>query len=409
MEPENSNKTGDSQKGFDRRHFLTASAPMILSASAVRGSQANSRITLGLIGCGGRGSWIADLFQKHGGYQIVAGADYFQDRLDTFAEKIQVPKDRLYSGLSSYQRLLEGKIDAVAIESPPYFHPLQAQAAVAAGKHVFLAKPVAVDLSGCQKVAEAGKKATEKKLCFLVDFQTRTDPFYREAIKRAQFGDIGRIICGEANYFCGPTWDRQAEFLKADPNNPEARLRAWGLDQALSGDVITEQNIHALDVAGWILDAEPLFAVGTGGRKARQAGTCWDYFSVIYTFPNEVVVTFCSKQMGQGWDDICCRMYGVDGTIDTHYFGEVSIRGKIPYKGGKMENLFSRGAEANIAAFHQDITQGQYANSTVPQSVRSNRITILGRQAAYCHGKVTWEEMMRAGEALDLKLDGLKG
>ena len=408
MEPEKSSQTRQQTKLLDRRLFLGTSAPFLLDAATVRGSQANSRITLGMIGCGGRGTWIADLFQKHGGYQLVAAADYFPERLGPFSEKFQVPKDRLHSGLSGYQQLVAGKVDAVAIESPPYFHPTQAEAAVAAGKHVFLAKPVSVDLDGCQRVLQAGKNATEKKLCFRVDFQTRMDPMYQEAVKRSQVGDIGRIVCGEATYSCGPTWDRQAEFLLADPGNPEARLRAWGLDQILSGDVITEQNIHALDVACWILDAEPVSATGTGGRKARKAGTCWDHFSVIYRFPGDLLVTFCSKQLGQGWDDICCRMYGTDGTVDTHYFGEVSIRGKMPYKGGRMENLFQRGAAENIAAFHQDVLQGQCANSTVAPSVRSNRTTILGRQAAYRHSTVTWEEMMSRGETFDPRLEGLK-
>ena len=177
-----------------------------------------------------------------------------------------------------------------------------------------------------------------------MDFQTRTDPFYREAVKRAQYGDIGRIVCGEATYFCGPTWGDQAKWLAEKPGDPEMRLRAWGLDRALSGDVITEQNIHALDVATWVLDAAPLHAVGTGGQKARTAGTCWDHFSVAFTFPGDVVVTFASKQLGDGWDDICCRIYGTEGTLDSHYFGEVSIRGKLPYRGGKIPNLYTDGA-----------------------------------------------------------------
>ena len=179
------------------------------------------------------------------------------------------------------------------------------------------------------------------------------------------------------------------------------RLRAWGLDRALSGDVITEQNIHALDVATWVLDAAPLHAVGTGGRKARTAGTCWDHFSVTFTFPADVVVTFASKQLGDGWDDICCRIYGTEGTLDSHYFGEVSIRGKLPYRGGKIPNLYTDGAVANIATFHDSITRGDFSNPTVAPSVRSNLTTILGRTAAWRHGKVTWDEMMGANEALE--------
>jgi predicted dehydrogenase len=395
-----------------RREFLAAAAlasgPLLVSTKTAFGTEANSRVTLGAIGCGGRGTWIAGLFQKHGGYQVVAASDYFKDRVEEFGTKIQVPADRCYTGLQGHKRVLDAGVDAVVVETPPYFHPGHAAEAVDAGKHVFLAKPVAVDVPGCRSVEESGKKATEKKRAFLVDFQTRTDPFYREAVKRAQYGDIGRIVSVEATYFCGPTWGEQAKWLKEKPGDPDMRLRAWGLDRALSGDVITEQNIHALDVATWVLDAAPVWAVGTGGRKARTAGTCWDCFSVTYMFPQEVVVSFASKQFGAGWDDICCRAYGTEGTLDTHYFADVSIRGNLPYKGGRIPNLYMDGAVANIATFHESITKSDFSNPTVGASVRSNLTTILGRTAAWRGARVTWDEMMAANERLEADLAGLR-
>ncbi len=395
-----------------RRGFLTAAAavtgPLLVSPRIAFGTEANSRLTIGLVGCGGRGTWIADLFQKHGGYQFTAAADYFQDRADAFGAKAQVAPERRFSGLQGCARLLQTDVEAVVIESPPFFHPRQAKDAVDAGKHVYLAKPIAVDGPGCRTVEESGRQATETKRAFLVDFQTRTDPFYREAVKRSQYGDIGRIVCGEAVYVCGPTWGEQAKWLTEKPNDPELRLRAWGLDRALSGDVITEQNIHALDVASWVLDAAPLSAVGTGGRGARKAGSCWDHFSVVYAFPQEVTVTFYSKQLGDGADDISCKMYGTDGTFDSHYFGEVAIRGKLPYKGGTIPNLYTDGAIANIAAFHEAIARGDFSNPTVAPSVRSNLTTILGRSAAYRGSRVTWGEMMAANEELPADLSGLR-
>jgi myo-inositol 2-dehydrogenase / D-chiro-inositol 1-dehydrogenase len=401
-----------SGSGTSRREFLTTAAaigaPLLASAQAVRGSEGNSRITLGAIGCGGRGTWIADLFQKHGGYQIAAVADYFPDRANELGDKFQIPSERRHSGLEGYRRLLQSDVDAVVIESPPYFHPRQVAEAVDAGKHVYLAKPIAVDVPGCRTVEESGRKATEKKRCFLVDFQTRTDAFYKEAVKRAQYGDIGRIVCGEATYICGPTWEQQAKWLKEKPDDPELRLRAWGLDRSLSGDVITEQNIHALDVATWVLDAAPLAAIGSGGRKARSAGTCWDHFSVIFTFPQDVLITFCSKQLGDGWDDICCRVYGTEGTFDSHYFSEVSIRGRLPYRGGKIPSLYADGAISNIATFHDSITRGDWSNPTVAPSVRSNLTTILGRTAAWRNSRVSWDEMMSANEELRADLSGLR-
>src|SRR5512140_365693 len=154
---------------MNRRSFIatagtTALAATVLKPGLVWGAEANAKINVGLIGCGGRGKWIADLFQKHGGYNFVAVADYFQDRADEAGQKFNVPAANRYTGLSGYKRLLEQKLDAVVIESPPYFHPEQAAAAVDAGKHVYLAKPVAVDVPGCRTIEASGKKATANKL-----------------------------------------------------------------------------------------------------------------------------------------------------------------------------------------------------------------------------------------------------
>ncbi len=406
--------TDESQRAtLDRREFLAGAGAAAFSFSImkpelVRGSQANSKIALGMIGCGGRGTWIADLFRQHGGYEIVAAMDYFPDRVNPFGEKFSVAPERRYSGLLGYRRMLEGKLDAVAIESPPYFHPEQAAAAVDAGVHVYLAKPVAVDVPGCRSIEESSSKASAKNRCFLVDFQTRTDPFYQEAIRRVHNGEIGPILCGEAAYWAGSPFTRPVEQLRANPSDPERRLRAWGVDRVLSGDIITEQNIHSIDVATWIMDAYPLQASGMGGLKSRTEGSCWDHFSVVFTFPEEVMVTFASKQFGEGYDDILCRMYGAKGVIDTHYAGSVAIWGKNPYEGGKSPGLYKDGAVRNIATFYENVTGGRFSNPTTAPSVRSNLTTILGRTAAYHRAEVTWEQLMRSEEKMDPQLYGLK-
>jgi myo-inositol 2-dehydrogenase / D-chiro-inositol 1-dehydrogenase len=403
-------KESSKKESLSRRQFIAGAGAgvMVMRSELVRGSVANSKISLGVIGCGGRGMFMAERFEKHGGYQLVSAADYFQDRVDNYGEKFKVPKENRHSGLSSYKRLLEKKVDAIAVESPPYFHPDQVEAGVEAGAHIYLAKPIAVDVPGCKSIAESARKASEKKLSFLVDFQTRADPLYQEAVKRAQYGDIGRIICGEAIYVADFPFAPHMPHLQSDPKNPENMLRAWGVSRALSGDIITEQNIHALDVATWILDADPVKAVGTGGKKSRELGDCWDHFSVIFTFPRDVIVTFNSKQFGAGMDDICCRMYGTEGTIDTHYSSDVAIRGKAPFRGGKAENLYHNGAVWNIETFYEDVSKGLHAHTTVAPSVRSNLTTVLGRMAAYTGREVTWDQMLKSTEKLEFDLKGLK-
>ena len=400
--------------GIHRRHFLTGAGAAALSFSILKpelvfGAEANRKIDIGLIGCGGRGQWIANHFVQNGNYNLVAAADYFADKVNAVATKHQLPESKRFSGLSGYKRLLEQKLDAVAVETPPYFHPEQAAAAVDAGKHVYLAKPIAVDVPGCRTVEASGKKATEKQLCFLVDFQTRAHPSYQEAVKRVHEGQIGKIVSVDASYHCGTTFDSMDAALRKDPQNPEVRLRSWGLDRVLSGDVITEQNIHALDVASWFLDANPLKAYGTGGQARGFLGTCWDHFAVVFHFPNNVFVSFNSKQFGFGFDDIQCRVFGTGGTADTHYFGDIWVRSKDDlFNGGKMGNLYTEGVQNNITTFYNSITKGDHSNPTIAPSVRSNLTTILGRTAAYKGGEATWERMLSANEKLEADLQGLK-
>lgn len=399
-----------SRRGFVAAAAAAASATIVRPESA-RGYAANEKVALGLIGCGGRGVWIAELFAQHGGYEVVAGADYFADRVNNLAEKLKVDPQRCYTGLSGYRRLLDSKVDAVAIESPPYFHPEQAAAAVDAGKHVYVAKPVAVDVPGCLSIEASGKKAAEKKLCFLVDFQTRADEFYREALKRVHEGAIGKFAFGEATYHAGLPFVGQVAVLKKS-DDAESRLRAWGLDQTLSGDIITEQNIHTLDVASWIMNTAPVAAWGTGGRKLRDVGSCWDTFSITFLYPDNVGIAFSSRQFegyGSQPEGIRNRMFGTDGVLETSYGGQVLIRGKNFWRGGSSPAIYKQGAVTNIAEFHDNIKAGRCDNPTVPESVRSNLVTILGRTAAYKGEVITWQRLLADGEKLEFDLKGLKG
>ena len=252
-----------------RRAFLasaaTATAFSVLKPSLVFGAGANAVLEIGLIGCGGRGSWIAKLFADSGKYRFVACADYFQDKVDAVGVSYKIEPARRYTGLSGYKRLLDSKLDAVVIETPPYFHPQHASDAVDAGKHVYVAKPIAVDAPGCQTIAEAGRRATAKKQVFLVDFQTRANEHFRKAVGQVHKGAMGSMVMAEAWY----PWAGGGRGVP--PATPEQQLRSWYFVLPLSGDFIVEQSIHALDLATWIINADPLHARGTGGHKVRPA------------------------------------------------------------------------------------------------------------------------------------------
>ena len=190
---DNTKRRACSRREFMAKAGAAALSATVLPAGLVRGFQANAKIGLGLVGCGGRGVWIAKLFQKHGGYEVTRRRRTTSRTAPTAAgAALGVPESRRFTGLSGYKRLLDAGVDAVAIETPPYFHPEQAAAAVDAGAHVYVAKPVAVDVPGCHSIAKSGAKATAKKRVFLVDFQTRAHPSFIAAVGKVREGRPGR-------------------------------------------------------------------------------------------------------------------------------------------------------------------------------------------------------------------------
>jgi predicted dehydrogenase len=268
---------------------------------------------------------------------------------------------------------------------------------------------VAVDVPGCKSIEESAAKATANHLCFLVDFQTRANDLFIEALRRVHGGAIGRFVFGEAIYHAEDPFEDKVQYVRSD--SPEGILRGWGLSRELSGDIITEQNIHTIDVASWIMGGPPRSACGTGGRKFRGVGTCWDTFSITFTYPDNVGIAFSSRQFngfGTRPEGIRNRMFGTEGVLETEYGGQVLVRGKEFYNGGKTPTIYEQGAVANIAAFHDAIQKQDYKNPTVPESVRSNLVTILGRTAAYEGRVVTWDELLRSSDRLVADLKGLK-
>jgi predicted dehydrogenase len=394
----------NSPRGAPRRDFLasTGAGLLILKPETAFGSQANSAIEFGLVGCGGRGNMIGGMFQEFTGARLVALHDPFENRLEFTRNGLKSPGARLYKGYEGHRELAASKLDVVVIESPPYARPEQAAAAVDAGRHVYMAKPVAVDVWGCDSIAATSRRA-EGQVSFFTDFQFRAAAPMKECAARVHRGDIGTPVVGHVYYHTGRL---RPKNLPGD--TPElARLRNWVFDQALSGDIIVEQNIHALDAGAWLLDAQPLQAYGTGGRRVRvDVGDCWDHFVVTFWYPNGVLVDFSSTQCIRGYDDICARIYGSDGTAEMHYAGSAAITGNKPWKGPEKIDVGRGGTIENIKAFVESVRTGKPLNNTA-EVLRSNRTAILGRMAAYRNTVVSWDEMMRSGERLDLRLPKL--
>ncbi len=381
-----------------RRSVLGAAAVpgfLYLKPAAVFGSQANSAVELGIVGCGGRGVYIGGFFLEDANVRIVALADPIPSQMDALKAELKLDSPRMYSGLNGYRELANSKLDAIVIESPPYFHPEQTAAAVGAGKHVFLAKPIAVDVAGSRSIIETGRKA-RGRLSTWIDFQTRMRPLYQEAVRRVHQGDIGAPVVADVAYHNSP------QIFRPNPaDSPlERRLRNWNLDRTLSGEIIVEQDIHMIDVADWFLGAHPLEAVGRSGLAgAERQGDMLDFFSVQYTYPNGVLADFIGTRFASGYRDQCVRIQGTRGTVDSHYMGAVNIVGAVPWKGAESDTT-RLGARTNVQDFLASIRSGKPIDNTAA-AAQSNLTAILGRTAAYRKRSVTWEEMLRSGEKFE--------
>lgn len=391
---------GASVSSFGMWRGVAAEAP------ETKPAQFNRKIKLGVVGNGGRGGWIANLFKQHGGYEMWALADYFQNVADQCGDALGVNKARRFSTLSGYKKLLESGIEAVALETPPYFFPEHVRAAIEAGLHVFMAKPVAVDVPGCLEIAAAAKKATASKRCFLVDYQIPTDPHNREVMKLVQAGEIGPVAVVNSHYHAG---------LFPDPPftaNLESRLQRliWCNDISVGGGYHVNACIHAVDAALWVAGGRPVSAMGASRRmRENPHGDSHDTFSILFEFADGLVINHRGKHLNNlAGFDVICQIQGQTGHAQTCYGGRAFLKSRENGYNGQVDNLYEAGAVRNIAAFYQNIVEGNFENPTVPRAVDSALATILGREAAARRTKLAMEQLLKEDKRLEPDLRGLK-
>lgn len=289
---------------FKRRDFIktgSALAGATVLASTPVGSvfaAGSDEIKIALIGCGGRGTGAAfDAFASGQNIKLVAMADAFQDNLQStyntlkekFGDKVDVPDSRKYVGFDGYKAAIKDA-DVVLLTTPPGFRPLHFEEAVKAGKHVFMEKPVAVDIPGIRKVLAAAEEAKKKKLNVVVGLQRRYQTNYREAIKRIQDGAIGDVYAGQVYWNSGGVWVRPRQAAQTEM---EYQMRNWYYFNWLCGDHIVEQHVHNIDVANWVKGKYPVSIQGTGSRAHRtgkEYGEIYDNFAVELTYDDGTVV-----------------------------------------------------------------------------------------------------------------------
>jgi predicted dehydrogenase len=367
-----------------RRSLLQAGAAAagafaIVKPEAVRGSQANSQISLGLIGVGGRGTYDATIVHSDPRARVTALCDLFDDRIEMGKQKIGVQNPAVYK---DFEKLLASNVDAVLIATPPFEHPRMLEAAIEARKHIYCEKPMGVDAEGCFRVIAAAEKADPTK-CISVGFQQRYGPVYLEAYKRIQEGQIGELSNARAFWISGDPFQRRPY-----PDPRIAKLRNWFSYKDLSGDIIVEQDCHNFDVLHWFLGGLPLRAVGWGGTKVRTSMDILDHLSLTFEWPNGIHVNFEANQITpRGFSRVGEEFTGTKAFIAVSRQQMVHVRG--PNDRETIESKRDITYDA-IEAFLGMIQSGKVEN-VAARSAQSTMIAILGRTAIYSGKEVTWK------------------
>ncbi len=397
----------DDQNEFDgitRRDFVKHSAVATAGVSAGLMASGNyayaggtDSIRLGLVGCGGRGTGAAnDCVRSSEGVNLVAMGDLFQNRMEQSKEQLkkrlgdsfQVDQDHTFLGFDAYQKVIESDVDLIIFATPPAYRPIHLRAAVEAGKHVFIEKPVATDSSGIRSVMESAKMAEKNGLAIVAGTQRRHDPAYQEAMKRIHDGAIGEVKTAQVYWNQGGLWLRER---KPGMSDMEWQCRNWYYFTWLSGDHIVEQHVHNIDVANWALQGHPEKALGVGGRQVRtdpSYGHIFDHFGIEFQYPSGArVFSMCRQQEGTP-SRVEEHIIGTKGTSDGH--SKIEGETNWTYEGEDVNPYVQEHADL-IAS----IREGEPLNEG--QRVAESVLTaIMGREAAYTGQELTWDEILNA-------------
>ena len=406
------NKTMQTTPDLSRRDFMKTSAAlgaMSLGVSTNKIFAAGSgKVRIGLIGCGGRGTHDATkCLNSSQNVELVAMGDTFGDRLEScrkrlkqnLGEKFKVTDDACFSGFDAYKNVLACDVDMVILTTTPHWRPMQLKAAVEAGKHVFMEKPVAVDPVGVRSVIASSELADKKGLTIVAGTQMRRISHLVAGIKSIHDGAIGELVGGQCVRLGGGMLGWGPKQRRPEWSDMEWQIRRWLFITWLSGDFIVEMHVHNLDVMNWAFNAHPVQCIGMGGRQVRTApeyGNCYDHFAVEYEYPNGVRVEYMGSQIDGVTNRNDQRLVGTKGRAYTD-FGRVVIEGpgKAEYAWDRVDPCIKQHAD-QIAA----IREGKRLNEG-RRIAESSLTAIMGRMSAYTGRALKWDWAMNASK-LDL-------
>ncbi len=352
----------------------------------------------GLIGSGGRGTGAAINFLKAGpNLKLAAIGDLFEDRLLGSLDRIkketgaEVPESARFVGFDAFEKVMATDVDIVILATPPHFRPEHFKAAVAAGKHVFMEKPVAVDPVGIKTVIEAAGQAKTKNLSVVTGTQRRHQKQYLETFARIQAGMIGDIVAGRCYWNMSQLWFRERQESWTDM---EWMIRDWVNWTWLSGDHICEQHVHNIDVINWFTGKLPTKAVGFGSRQRRVTGDQYDNFAVDFEYEDGMhMQSFCRQIDG------CANNVSeyVVGTKGSAYMSASPKSCTIFNPDGSIAWRFEGEEASPYDQEHVDLVAAIRTSNPINEAkttAESTMLAIMGRVSAYTGKEVSFKEMM---------------
>jgi myo-inositol 2-dehydrogenase / D-chiro-inositol 1-dehydrogenase len=375
------------QNPLPRRNLIRSAA--IVPFAAVTGSAANSAVTVGLFGSGARGTYLAQLFTGNARGRLVAFCDLFDGRIENAKKKTGAESPKVYK---DYHELLASDVDAVIIATAVYQHPEHFEAAVEAGKHIYIEKPAAPDVAGCKRIMRVADSA-DRGLNITFGFQRRYGQVYLKAKRLFDTGAISQIRMALADFVKGGVPSESQPPVQRPVTEME-QIRGWKRWRHLAGDYIVENNCHSIDVLNWFLGDHPIKAFGTGGRTVDRGGDMRDHNYVTFDYPNNVQANLRGSLLGpRSYRDVKEQFFGPGGAIETSELHWKHFRTRDDVTTEKSPRNIVTDA---LDEFVKRIAENRPENTAV-RGAESTLSAILGMMAMDLRREVTWEEMMKSG------------
>jgi predicted dehydrogenase len=380
---------------LDRRSFIIASGLTALASSRVLG--ANDTLRVGVIGAGGRMGDLLNAADKVGGYQIVAVSDVYGPRRDAIKQR----SNGAATTHVNYHEVLEQQIDAVLIAAPEHWHVRMAVDALAAGKDVYLEKPVTHTLEEGATLTRAVRSSNRILQCGM---QQRSWSHFRDAVDLIQGGSLGRVPQVRTywwqNYLA--SWqpkpvDTQAldwkQWLGGAPDQPfsEEKFYRWRWFWDFGGGAMTDLFTHWIDVAHWAMKSDqPREAQMLGDKYIFEQWDCPDTVQAALRYSGFDVVY--EGMMASSIDDGGLDFRGTEATLKLSRGGFGVYHEGVAGKDNPVVKAesFRDGTISHMQNFFDCIKSRKEPNAPVETGVAAARAGQIANLAYRRTGQITW-------------------